>query len=419
MTSAHARNTSDRGVWLFVYVALFVALSFVKAPQVLLEPRFWAEDGAFYLTDFRSRDMWGALVYITNANYQILVNLLVYLATQVPLIHAPAVTTYGAYLVEALVVVLIHAVVIGYGINRLVGLLLVAAWTLMPASYETWASTTNLQWICSVSMLLVLALPHGSIERNFAKALVWVAACGLTGVPSCMLAPGYLARAYTERSKHFALLGAVLALCSLVQLAVLLRYGAGARSFNVDPRMLTLPTLLQTIFVPLFGVDWVGELAAPLRAGARALTAFTVLGGLSLMVLATGMAVRAQRSAVILIIAGLWILVSLLNTFGALGPPIELISGKGSSRYFLFGAMCFCLLLAIGTTARSRLGSTVAAALLLIIVGTSAAQLGSPWQAEHTEGPSWKRELAKCAPAAPCEVAIWPKGWSVKLQSAR
>ena len=46
-----------------------------------------------------------------------------------------------------------------------------------------------------------------TIERHFGKVLVWTAICGLTGVTSCMLAPGYLARAYVDRSGHFALLG--------------------------------------------------------------------------------------------------------------------------------------------------------------------------------------------------------------------
>lgn len=420
MTGQPAANRSD-SVWLFAYLAFFVALSLVKAPNVLLDPRFWAEDGAFYFTNFRALDAWGALFYITNGNYQFLTNALSYLATQVPLVHAPAVTTYGAYLVEALVVVLIHAVVVSHGINRLVGLLVVTAWTLMPASYETWASATNVQWICSVSMLLLLLLPREIIERNFAKTLVWTVICGLTGVPSCMLAPGYLARAGIDRSKHFALLGAVLTLCALFQLAVLMRYGVGGRLFASGPLMLTLPMLLQTIFAPLFGVDWAGELSAPLRQGARALSAFTVVAGLSLMLFAVAIAWRARRTGIVFIVAGLWILVSLLNTFGALGPPLDLISGKGSARYYLFGAMCFCLLLAIGTTARSRLGSAVAAVLLLVIAGKSIAQIGEHWTVEHTEGPSWRRELAKCAPAAPCEVAIWPDGWSVRLrdQSAR
>jgi hypothetical protein len=156
-----------------------------------------------------------------------------------------------------------------------------------------------------------------------------------------------------------------------------------------------------------------------LRDGARALSAFVYLAGLSLMLFAVVVARRARPTAIILIVAGLWVLVSVVNTFGALGPPLGLISGKGGARYFLFGAMCFCLLLAIGTTARWRLGSGIAVALLVAIVGTSTAQLGSHWRVMHIEGPSWKRELAKCAAAAPCEVAIWPDGWSVTLQSAR
>ena len=416
-----AEPVANRGysVWLFGYLAFFVALSFVKAPAVLTDPRFWAEDGAFYFKDFRALDAWGALLHVTNGNYQLLTNVLVYLATKVPLVHAPAVTTYGAYLVEALVVVLIHSVVVGYGINRLAGLLLVAAWTLMPASYETWASATNVQWTCSVSMLLVLVLPGGIIERHFAKMLVWTAICGLTGVPSCMLAPGYLARAFIDRSRHFAVLGTLLVLCAVLQLAVLMRYGVTDRSFALDPRILTLPTLLQTILVPLFGVEWIGTLSMQLRDGARALSAFVYLAGLSLMLFAVLAARRAQPTAIILIVAGLWILVSLLNTFGALGPPLELMSGKGSARYFLFGAMCFCLLLAIGTAAGSRLQSVIAAVLLLTIAGKSIAQIGEHWTIEHVKGPSWKQEVAKCAAAAPCEVAIWPNGWSVRLQSAR
>lgn len=418
MVDQPAASRADR-IWLLAYVAVFVALSFVKAPTVLLAPRFWAEDGSFYFKDILALDWSSALLHVANGNYQLLTNVLVYLATKVPLAHAPAVTTYGAYLVEGLVVVLIHAVVAAHGINRLVGLLLVAAWTLMPASYETWASATNVQWTCSVSMLFVLALPLRVIERNFAMTMAWTAACGLTGVPSCMLAPGYLARAYLERSKHIALLGVLLGLCALLQLAVLLRYGVGGRSFVFDPRILTLPMMVQTMLVPLFGVDWAGELSAALRDGARALSAFAYLAGLSLMLFAVGTAWRAQRTAIVLLIAGLWLLVSLVNTFGALGDTLGLISAKGGSRYFLFGAMCFCLLLALATAARARVGAGMAAVLLATIVVVSAAQTGADWTREHTEGPSWKRGLATCAPAAPCEVAIWPHGWSVRLQSAR
>ncbi len=224
----------------------------------------------------------------------------------------------------------------------------------MPASYETWASATNVQWICSVSMLLVLVLPGRSIERHFTATLVWTAVCGLTGVTSCMLAPGYLARAYLDRSKHFGALGGLLGLCALLQLAVLLRYGVVDRSFTFDPRILTLPMLLQTIFVPLFGVEWVGDLSAPLRDGARALSAFTYVAGLGLMLFAVAAVPKARtaRSPCSSPACGFW---SRSSTRSARsGRQLDLISGKGGARYFLFGAMCFCLLLALGTMSRSR-----------------------------------------------------------------
>jgi len=148
------------------------------------------------------------------------------------------------------------------------------------------------------------------------------------------------------------------------------------------------------------------------------LSAFTYVAGVFLMLVAVAAALKAQRATIVLVVAGMWVLISVVNTFGALGPPAWLVSGTGSARYFLFGAMCFCLLLAFGTMSRRRLGSIIAAALLVGIAGVSAAQIGSAWTPYYVEGPSWKKELAKCGSAA-CEVAIWPSGWSVKLQSAR
>jgi len=40
LTDAPAASRSDSLVWLFAYVTFFVVLSFVKAPAVLIDPRF-------------------------------------------------------------------------------------------------------------------------------------------------------------------------------------------------------------------------------------------------------------------------------------------------------------------------------------------------------------------------------------------
>ena len=237
-----------------------------------------------------------------------------------------------------------------------------------------------------------------------------------------MLAPGYLARAYIDRSKHFAVLGVVLALCALLQLAVLMRYGIGGRSFTLDPRILTLPMLLQTIFVPLFGVDWVGETVRGAAGRRTRVVRVHIPRGIVVdAVRGRHRMAGAAHARSFFIVAGLWVLVSVINTFGSLGSPLELISGKGGSRYFLFGAMCFCLLLAIGTTARSRVLEASLRPLFLWRSSAhrsrSSAAPGPPSTPKARRG---KNRLAKCAPSVPCEVAIWPNGWSVRAhQSAR
>ncbi len=415
---ASPRRVEPSREWLLACLALFLVLSFVKAPRVLLDPRFWGEEGTLYFAQFRSLGAWDALLFVANGNYQLLTNVIVWLATKVPLGLAPAVTTYSAYLVQLLVVALIYVIITRYAINRIVGLLLVAAWALMPATYEIWASATNVQWTCSVSMLLILLLPHDDIRRHFKKIVLWTALCGLTGVTSCMLAPGFLVRAWLERSKRLALLGVLLCVCALIQLVLLKVYGVHNRAFMIGPRILTIPMLLQTVLTPLVGVGLVETLARPMRDGsASALSfAFVYLAGLSLMLVAVAAALRAQRAALVAIVTGLWVLVSVLNTFGAIGQPIGLVGALGGARYYLFGAMCFCLLLAFGTAAQAPVSRCIATALLAVIVATSVIALArGTWIAFFTEGPSWRAEIAKCDPAAPCRVAIWPRDWTVTL----
>jgi hypothetical protein len=329
----------------------------------------------------------------------------------VPLLYAPAVTTYTAYAIQLLVVALIYAFIVEACINRFAGLLLVAAWGLLVPTYETWASVTNSQWTCSVSLLLILVLPEDAIRAHRIKTAVWTLLCGLNGVPSCMLAPGFLARAYVDRSRPFAILGAILAACSILQFAILMSSAVSGRAFALDLLPLTLPTLVQTILVPLFGVIAVERLIAPIRDGASSamLVAAVYAAAIALAALAVAMAARASRGVLAALVAGQWLLVSLLNTFGATGSTRHLISGLGGARYYLFGAMCFCLLLAIGTGAPQRIMRWSAAAMLMLIVGASVTErVRSAWVVTFITGPSWRNEVAKCPAQANCVLEIWP-----------
>jgi hypothetical protein len=394
------------------YIAVFLALSVAKAPTVLLEPRFWAEEGDVYYATMRALPAWDALTFVAKGNLQLLINLVVYVSTKVPILYAPAVTTYAAYLVELLVAVLIYRFVAACDINRLVGLLLLVAWLFLAPSYETWNSITNIQWICSVSLLFVLIMPGDAVGRNLGKWAVWAALCGLTGIASCALAPGFLARAYLDRSKAFAILGAVLAVCALVQLAIILLYGVGDRPLAFGPRTVMVPMLVQTVLTPLIGVERVETFVGPVRQGVVPLAALALvyLAAIPWMALAIGLASRAARVELVAIVAAMWLLASIFYTFGALGSPLDLISPLGGARYYLLGAMCFCLLLAWGSTASAPLARYTATALLVLIAGVSVSQhLRSAWVSAFTQGPSWKAQIAQCVPQSPCVVAIWPQ----------
>jgi hypothetical protein len=398
--------------WLACYVVVFLALSVAKAPTVLLEPRFWAEEGDLYYAALRTLPAWDALTFVAKGNLQLLINAVVYVAAKVPILYAPAVTTYAAYLVELLVALLIYRFVLAYDVNRLVGLLLLAAWLFLAPHYETWTSMTNVQWVCSASLLLVLILPDDAVGRNLGKSAVWAALCGLTGVASWVLAPAFLARAYLDRSKAFALLGAILTACALVQFVIIITHGGGDRSFAFGPRILMLPLLLQTVLTPMIGVEPVESFAAPLRQGGMALAAspLVYLAAIPWMALAIALAGLAVRRALVAILAGVWPLASIVYTFGALGPTLELVSAIAGARYYLLGAMCFCLLLAWGSTARAPLARWAAVGLLVLIVSVSVVQrLRSSWIPDFTQGSAWKAEIAKCVPQSACVVTIWPQ----------
>jgi hypothetical protein len=261
-------------------------------------------------------------------------------------------------------------------------------------------------------LLLVLILPGEVIGRNLGKSAVWAALCGLTGVASCVLAPAFLARAYLDRSKAFALLGAILTACALIQFVIMMVHGVGDRPFAFGPRTLMVPMLLQTVLTPLIGVERVESFAGPVREGVVPLAALALvyLAAIPWMALSIWLASRAARVELVAIVAGTWLLASILYTFGALGSPLGLISPLGGARYYLLGAMCFCLLLAWGSTASAPVARYTATALLVLIVAVSVVQrLRGSWITPFTQGPSWRAEIEKCVPQSPCVVAIWPQ----------
>jgi hypothetical protein len=173
--------------------------------------------GPLYFGAVQSLELVDALTLVVHANLQFLTNAIVYLAAQAPLAWAAHVTTYLSFAIAVFTAFLIVLFCASYGIRRLDCVAAVTIWALLPPTYEVFATATNLQWVCSISILLICALPPHVLKTRYEPALyLWAAVCGLTGVPSCITAPGYLLRGRVERSRPHLVIGAVLGACAVI-----------------------------------------------------------------------------------------------------------------------------------------------------------------------------------------------------------
>lgn len=398
-----------------------LAGSFVKMPQVLLQGRFWAEEGQVFFADLQGRGFAEALGYEYKGTIQLLTTVAVWLATRAPLELAPYATTYASLLVQAFVAVQFAGWARRLGLKPLVTICLILLWTFLPITYEIWANATNLQTTCAVSTLLVLLMPARDLERRLPAWALWVALCGLTGVPSCMLIPGFALRATAERSRPHLWLGALLVACAGVQLSLILRADLAERAMAFDAGSMGLAASIQTIVLPLAGVDAAGWIVAHVRPA-------LVIGCCAALVI--GLAGPLWRSPPlrlpVSIIGGSWLVVTGVSLFGALGQPGLYVAPLAGARYFVVGSMSFCLLLAAATASgRQRVAVPAGIALGWMALLAVLQPLGASWTYGLIGGPAWSDEVALCRHAADrsCAPRIWPplppglKPWSAGIRT--
>lgn len=403
---------------------LFILVAIAKSPWIFLSPRLWAEEAILYLNAMQTLDGVDSLLFVANANYQFLANLIVLIASRLPIVWAAHVTTYMSFAVAGFVAYLLIIAARQFALSWFVGLLLVLIWALLPQTYEVFATATNVQWVCSISILLICALDLTAVPKSARwLAYVWAIGCGLTGVPSCIAVPGFFLRATLSRSRPHLIIGLILAGCAFVQMWVILRYNmAAGRTFTLNPQFLVLPTLLHTVLMPLFGVAEVEYIGSHIRASLPALGLWATGSALIALAIVAFVSVTAwsgerRRHVVIVTLLCLWAGTSVINTFGAIGDPVALIGALGGGRYYLFGATAFALLLSLCTNVPNQVTATVAICTLcvIVVVSTIADFQGSWTSSMTTGGPSWRQEVERCGTVRPCRVTVWPSGWTFDL----
>lgn len=424
-----AGQQSRRRLFALLVLSLgVVVLNVIRCPELLLTPRFYAEEGANYFAGAYQRSF-ASHIFSANFGYYTLYNqLATALAARAPLEWAPLVTIWLALGVQ-------------------VGISLFALWGDIPPLRRVWqrgalALAIPLliwpeYWLTSIGMhcwfatgvFLVLIGPALTSGRSASYGrLGYLAFAGLSGVISCFMIPAFSLRAWRERSRFHARAAAVLLGCLLVHGGVFLytllnRAGELTSRFTPNPlSSLLTKWVIYQFAVPFAGRGifesgasrWFGALVAGMFQRVSQLNDFfysPLVFGSFAMIVAAGVIILNRRRTDVQVITLAFLTVCTFSVVFSVN-----FSG-GPRYYFLPSLMLLTLLLMSVDLALPRV--LTAGALFLVV--TSLAANGLEFRqilrqrAYNPDYPSWKTEVTIWRVFPDHELKIWPPDWRMTL----
>lgn len=241
-------------------VAFLGAVSVVvaRAPELLIQPRFWQEEGTLFFAAARVLPWWEAAV-LPHAGYLALViSASTTLAAHMPLEWAPTVTTLIALVVQILPIVLVLAPSVETDVRVRLRLGLLGLVLVMPSTQGSWLTTLGSQFYLAGSTGLLLILPILRARwRWLARGTLVLA--GLSSPQACLLAPLVAWEAIRTRARERMIHTMILAGASALQLATILLVPAIAtpEATRFAPLTISLAGLIaahRTFTGPLLGL---------------------------------------------------------------------------------------------------------------------------------------------------------------------
>ncbi len=183
-------NLNHYTLWLIGTALVGVAIIYLRRPDAIANPQFWAEDGRFWYAQAYNDGPWRSLFLAYAGSLQLAMRLVASLTLLAPLKFAPHVFAWAAILIQLAPAVLINLKRFRSLIPSIkIRLLITGFYLLMPAGFEIHANLTNINWrLALVSFLIVVSIKYRSkLWILFDHAFLVVA--GLTGPFSIILAP--------------------------------------------------------------------------------------------------------------------------------------------------------------------------------------------------------------------------------------
>ena len=403
---ADPARTGDR--WLLF--ALYLLLTLCRMPAVVLQGRFWAEEGRRFYFD-AARYPWYHVLVKSYAGYLNLSANLAAVAARhlVPLEYGPRVTFAFALLAQAAPAILLvtsRAALLQSRLALALALFLLAA---APSAEEVWLNTLHSQFQLAVCVGLILALdPEPGWLRKF---LLFLAP--LYGVVSIILLPLFALRTAIDRSRARLVETLILGAGSAIQLGFFFHQVGGLQS--LDLKLIFATFFAKNIVLPLLSFGGSQPIATWLHAALDR-------GQLPIAVMVTIVL------AVALVVALLWrgpaaarwlaaasAALALVSYYGALLVTNDMVEPHLGNRYAFAPQVLFAWSLLLIAASGLGLAPRIAAFLVLWLCLASTDAYLHP-AAIFAHGPDWSAEVAKWRHNPNYSPLVWPGGfWRVPM----
>lgn len=412
---------------------MVIFITYIRQPELLIEPRFWAEEGTSYFS-FAYSHSWLANLFSPQYGYNTLYNsIATSLATMVSLEYAPYITTYLAFIVQ----VSVSSAVIWWDIPLLDSLSkkFVMAILIQTLAYaRIWVTTIGVQyWLCILSFLILLH-NHNASGRKMRILHNWLLALnGLTGILSCILIPAYALKYIKTKSRLVATQTAILTLCLLVQVSVFCHAiitkapGLERRFLNCDLTYMLSKLITFEFSAPFFGLalfqtSLANNMEVWLRNSLSSITGPAIFAfQYNILELTLGILVICYLIFLIfskfkqldtqLIVISI-VLVTIVSTYFS-------VNRSGGPRY-TFAPSIMIITLIVGTIrdrSVSKILRYIASFLAVAALISSLLQYRLVMRgfAYDPTWPKWRDELKIWRENPDYSLKIWPPPWQMKL----
>ncbi|MBE2295014.1 MAG: hypothetical protein IAF00_08675 [Phycisphaerales bacterium] len=253
------KNIFSFNFFLIISAALII---YLKAPNIIIFPRFWAEEGTVHFKFAYENNLIDNIlfVYWKVGYYNLFTNFATEIASLISLTYAPFITTGFAFVVQLIPYIILltgNSYLFDKEYKKIFGFLALA---FLPSMIgEIWLNTINSQiWFGLIGLLLLFEnFEKISNQRKyFYRSLFFIG--GLTGLYSLVFYPLFAVKVILERNKEIVICFFILTITLFIQLYIFYL----AMDFNLlnEKRFSSIGTQsIQSIFFSQFTASIIGK----------------------------------------------------------------------------------------------------------------------------------------------------------------